>query len=103
MTLKNMFGDLALEDTAMDAKEFQDTLLQVLVGMYNKMPRLTREGRLQTAVVSASGNEITEPWFGMSTNWAGEPQQGRQYSRIFEPQNFMNTASAYLYNNITVS
>jgi hypothetical protein len=103
MTLKNMFGDLALEETAMDSKEFQETLLQVMVGIYNKLPRLTREGRVAAAIVNSSGNEINEPWFGVSTNLVGEGNQGRQYFRIYEPWQMSNAGAAYLYNNITVS
>lgn len=103
MTLRNMFGDLALEATADQSKQFQDTLLQVLVEILDKMPRLTREGRLNVAVSDTNFNEINGPYYGVSTNNVGEATTGKFYSRINEPWHFSNASAAYLYNNITVS
>lgn len=103
MTLRNMFGDMALESTSADTNEFADTLLQVLMSIRDQMPRITREGRVNVAVSDTGFNEINGPYYGVSTNNVGESSTGRSYSRINEPWQFSNAGAAYLYNNITVS
>lgn len=97
--------DKATEATLQAINNMNESMLYMLSGMLDKMPRLTREDKLPVVLVSdgASNNEPTSAYYAINTGTVGDPSSGKLMYRMFEPWNFSDTGSARLYQQIQVS
>jgi hypothetical protein len=95
----------ATEATVQAINNMNESMLYMLSGMLDKMPRLTREDKLQVVLVSdgVSNNEPSSAYYPINTGAVGDSSSGRLFYRMLEPWNFSDAGIARIYQQIQVS